>query len=172
MKNLNVYLFFALSLFAFSSCETEEFSTSNSSNSAITAGTVLRTSSVDQFTWIRGNSVYASSSEDRLWSSRFSFGNGGDFTYSFNWDGHTYRLYGEYLKGSGNQYAFYASRNTITGGSGTQIVVEGTIEPRSNGRYRVNMDYGSSATYAATVYNTEFFNQASKRFRTTMTMER
>ena len=170
MRHLNVSLFFALNLIFLFSCETEDFSPSGSSNTSITPGTYLYTTSVDQFTWVRGNSAYAEASKNRLYSSEFKFGNGSNFTYTFNFDGWLYKLYGEYFQ-SGNKYVFYAVRSTSTGGSGTQVVVEGTIEPRSNGRYKVQMEYGSSATYAATVNNTEFFNQASKRFRTTMTME-
>ena len=139
----------------------------------IVPGTVLKVSSVNNFTWITGNSSFKADSENRLWSSKFTFKSGNNFTYTFKWDNSTlYTLNGEYFKKSGTGYAFYAAISSNNGaGSGTQIIVEGTIVPLSNKQYQMNMEYGAGAYYAANVNNQQFFSQSSKRFKTVMILE-
>ncbi|MCO6475917.1 MAG: hypothetical protein J5I94_04810 [Phaeodactylibacter sp.] len=175
MKNLCFFML-AMGLFALSSCEkNDDLSPSllnNESGQAMTPGTTLSTISVDQFTWIEGLPSWRQASENRLYSSKFIFGASGNFTYAFRYDNaHTYTLSGEYYP-DGNEYVFIAGGSTSNNaGSGTQILVQGSIRPKSNGQYRVQMEYGSSANYSAIVNNQQFLNSASKRFRAVMTVE-
>ncbi len=172
MKTLNLFLL--ASIFLFSNCEKEDGINPDSMGlEAIRPGLIINTIVIEQFTWLKGNSSWKQASKDRLWSSKFRFSSGNAFTYTFDWDhSNTYSLRGEYFKGSGSSYSFYAVRNTNNGaGSGTQIIIEGTIKPISNGKFQVAMEYGSSANYSATVNNQQFFSQASKRFKTIMIME-
>lgn len=166
----------AMSLLMLSSCEkSDDLAPSflnDESSTSITSGTTLSTVSVDQFIWIEGLPSWQQDSKSRLYSSKFKFGSAGDFTYTFQHDSsYKYTLQGEYYQ-DGNEYLFVAVRNTNNGaGSGTQILVQGKISPKSNGQYRVQMDYGSSANYSAIVNNQHFLNSASKRFQAVMTVE-
>jgi hypothetical protein len=159
-----------LSLFAFSSCAKE--STSGDTAASIKTGATYSTVSIDQFSWITGSSSWVQPSKDRLESSQFKFKSNGTMTYQFDYDNSTtYTLSGEYYENSNGGYSFVADYSTNNGaGSGTQILVEGTIDPLSNGNFQVDMEYGSSANYSAIVNNQQFFSQSSKRFTTVMTI--
>lgn len=159
----------------FSACEQENLTPNEPTPPAnsIAAGTTLTVLSVDQFTWLRGNNNWTQDSRNRLPSSRFIFKNGGNFTCTYKHDSvTTITLNGKYFEGSNGRYSFYAFRNTNNGaGSGTQVLVEGTIISNADGNtFQVNMEFASQAVYSAIVNNQHFFDQAPKRFRTTMTV--
>lgn len=171
MKSFYLFMLTVLFPVLLSSCE--QGTSLNDENNDLAPGTSLTVSSVDQFFWKKGNSSWIQDSRDRLWSSTFIFKSGGKFTYTFDWDSaSTYTLNGEYF-GSDGEYTFYAFRTTNNGaGSGTQVLVNGTITEKANGTgYSVEMEYGSSANYAAIVNNQQFLSQASKLFQTTMTVK-
>jgi|GEM_PF-2031022 len=160
------YPLFLAAILSLLSCQKEAAPTLNT-------GTTYTVASVDQFTWITGSSNGIQPSKDRLGSSKFVFSDNGTMTYTFDFDpANTYVLTGDYYENSSGGYAFVAAQSTNNGaGSGTQIIVQGTIIPGSSGNFKVTMEYGAGAYYSASVNNQQFFNQASKRFKTVMTVK-
>lgn len=144
--------------------------TDESVQQLIRPGTTLGVEEVTGFTWMEGLNGWRQPSYNRLLSSRFTFGNNGRFTYQYLFDANTViTCQGEYFPQGGNIF-FFAQRSTNNGaGSGTQVLVEGRLSDLGNGRFTIGMEYGSGANFSATVNNQQFFNQSSKRFRTTMT---
>jgi hypothetical protein len=164
----------ALLIFVISNCAKSSSSTDDGGKSGVLKTNVNYTVvSIDQFDWITGSSAWIQDSKSRLKTSKFKFKTNGEMTYVFDFDAsNTYTLTGEYFENGSGGYEFYAVRNTSNGaGSGTQVIVEGTINSGSDGQFKVNMEYGSAANYSAYVNNQSFFSQASKRFSTTITIE-
>lgn len=125
----------------------------------------LYVSKIVNFSWIRGRTSWISSSKERLRNSRIDFDDYGNCTFIMPWDNSTtYRLKGDYWTDGDDVIHFLVSRRTSNyAGSGTQLLISGSIYTRGNNIY-ADLDYGSKANYYADVNDTQFFNTASKRF--------